>query len=138
MKIEKEAVVIPEKIIEQEVYVCETCGAKHDTSNTFRKCEVCGKEICRDCQNKQYLFETPLLNFFPRSNTLQLKKRVSQLIGSDDYGDVEMNDPHHLCEDCASNLYIDSYKNNITVLVDQFNNSLKDLNEIYIKGNLSR
>lgn len=131
MRIEKEKVIIPEKIIEQEVYICETCGAKYDTSNTFRRCEVCGKEICLNCRNEQYLFETPSLNFFPRSNTLHL-------IGSDDYGDTEMDDSHHLCKNCASNLDINSYKNNMTLLVDQFNNSLKDLNEMYLKGKLSQ
>lgn len=48
------------------------------------------------------------------------------------------NDPHYLCKDCASNLNINSYKNNMTLLVDQFNSSLEDLNEAYLKGKLSQ
>lgn len=131
MQIKKQTTTIPEQTIEKEIYICETCGKEHDTDYYICKCEVCGKEICWNCRNEQYLLETPSLNFFPRSNTLHL-------ISSDDYGDVEMVEVHHLCKDCASNLDINSYKNNMALLVDQFNNSLKDLNEAYLKGELSQ
>lgn len=130
MQIKKKTTTIPEQTIEKEVYICETCGEEHDKNYRICKCEVCGKEICWNCRNRQDLFETPLLNFFSRGNELKS-------IGSDDYGTVEMDDSHYLCKDCASNLDINSYKNNMTLLVDQFNNSLSELNQKYIKGELN-
>ena len=128
MKIEKEAVVIPEKIIEQEVYVCETCGTKRNTNQTFRKCEVCGKEICYDCTSHTYLYDAPLLT----EDNIEIR-----LIGSDDYGTVGLDSPHFLCKDCASKLKIRNYTKNIELLVDQFNNSLVELNNKYLKGELN-
>ena len=128
MRIEKEKVIIPEKIIEQEVYICETCGAKRNTNQTFRKCEVCGKEICYDCTSHTYLYDAPLLT----EDNIEIR-----LIGSDDYGTVGLVSPHFLCKDCASKLKIRNYTKNIELLVDQFNNSLVELNNKYIKGELN-
>lgn len=128
MRIEKEKVIIPEKIIEQEVYICETCGAKRNTNQTFRKCEVCGKEICYDCTSHTYLYDAPLLT----EDNIEIR-----LIGSDDYGTVGLDSPHFLCKDCASKLKIRNYTKNIELLVDQFNNSLVELNDKYLKGELN-
>lgn len=129
MRIEKEKVVIPEKIIEQEVYICETCGTKRNTNQTFRKCEVCGKEICYDCTSHTYLYDAPLLT---EDNMFEIR-----LIGSDDYGTIGLDSPHFLCKDCASKLKIKDYTNNIRLLIDNFNNTLSALNQKYIKGELS-
>lgn len=128
MIIEKEKVVIPEKVVEQEVYICEICGTKHNKNQAFLKCEVCGKEICHNCAHYEYIYEAPLFTV----DAIGL-----HLIGAGEYGTVGLDTPHFLCKDCASKLNIKNYTENIKLLVDNFNNSLSELNQKYIKGELS-
>lgn len=37
------------KIIEKEIYVCDSCQSEFESSNSIRKCQCCGKEICSKC-----------------------------------------------------------------------------------------
>lgn len=68
------------KIIEKEIYVCESCQSEYESSNRVRKCECCGKEVCTSCSEEV---------------------QITSLYTDHTYHETYItNDPITLCSDC--------------------------------------
>ena len=129
MRIEKEKVVIPEKIIEQEVYICERCGTRHKYKNNIFKCKICGKEICSNCRKKLYTYNDNILDIDENNSIF--------VLGETAYLNENV---FRICRVCYPKILVNHYQNylnNIKKLVNKFNTDIKELNNKYLKGELN-
>ena len=44
------------KVVQRAVYECETCHTEHEEETSIQTCELCGNDICDNCEN--------VMNFF--------------------------------------------------------------------------
>lgn len=123
MKIKAIKEVIPKHTVEKEVYVCETCGTEHTKAYLLDKCSVCNKEVCSTCKRVLYISE----------DYLAYDKKDPASI---DFDTEDNPGLRAVCNDCYVKVIAgqESYSTLVGTLVNEFNSRLKQLNDMYLKG----
>lgn len=123
MKIKAIKEVVPEHTVEKEVYVCETCGTEYDRTYHLDKCSVCNKEVCSACRRVLYISEDFL--FYDEGDPAFI-----------DFDTEDNSGLRAVCNDCYIKAIAgqESYATLVGALVNKFNSRLKQLNDMYLKG----